>query len=269
MQWIKKELSREPVKAIMQRYNCDALTASILVRRNIVEGEKVLYMLETNARYLHSPFLFNNMEDAVDRILNAKDEGEKVLVFGDRDVDGITGTALLYEALRDFGLDVSWQIPTGDETYGLSETAIENFAKNDGTLIITVDCGISNFNEIEFANEKGIDVIITDHHKPQDKVPNAFTIINPQLDDSGYPMKEISGCTVAWKLVLALRFAMTEFYKSPICLLNVRPINDVYTIEVRKLVNLVEVASANEHIQEGAVRFSATRLPQFLNSALV
>jgi single-stranded-DNA-specific exonuclease recJ len=265
MQWIKKELSREPVKAIMQRYNCDALTASILVRRNIVEGEKVLYMLETNARYLHSPFLFNNMEDAVDRILNAKDEGEKVLVFGDRDVDGITGTALLYEALRDFGLDVSWQIPTGDETYGLSEAAIENFAKNDGTLIITVDCGISNFNEIEFANEKGIDVIITDHHKPQDKVPNAFTIINPQLDDSGYPMKEISGCTVAWKLVLALRFAMTEFYKSPICLLNVRPINDVYTIEVRKLVNLVEVASANEHIQEGAVRFSATRLPQFLN----
>lgn len=264
MQWVKKQIDREPVKAMMRKYHCDALTASILVRRNLVNGENVLYMLETNSRYLYSPFLFDNMEDAVDRILNAKDEGEKVLVFGDRDVDGITSTALLYEALRDFGLDVSWQIPTGDETYGLSKEAIDNFAQKDGTLIITVDCGISNFNEIEYACEKSIDVIITDHHKPQEKLPNAFTIINPQLEDSGYPMKEISGCAVAWKLVLALRFAMTEFYKHSICLLNVRPINNAYTVEVRKMINLVEVASLQEHIQEGAVSFSATRLPQFL-----
>ncbi|MEL3907763.1 MAG: single-stranded-DNA-specific exonuclease RecJ [Treponemataceae bacterium] len=264
MEWIKKPIDSSLVKSIMQKYSCDALTASILLRRNIVDGEKALYTLETNSRYLHSPFLFRNMEDAVDRILNAKDEGEKVLVFGDRDVDGITATALLYEALKDLGLDVSWQIPTGDEAYGLSNEAVENFAKRDGTLIITVDCGISNFNEIAFAATFGIDVIVTDHHKPQEKLPNAFTIINPQLEDSGYPIKEISGCVVAWKLVLALRFAMTEFYKNPICLLNVRPINNAYTIEVRKLVNLVEVASVNEHIQEEGVSFTATRLPQFL-----
>lgn len=264
MEWIKKPIDGTLVKSIMQKYSCDALTASILLRRNIVDGEVALYTLETNSRYLNSPFLFRNMEDAVDRILNAKDEGEKVLVFGDRDVDGITATALLYEALKDLGLDVSWQIPTGDETYGLSKEAVEDFAKRNGTLIITVDCGITNFNEIMHAASFGIDVIVTDHHKPQENIPKAFTIINPQLEDSGYPVKEISGCVVAWKLVLALRFAMTEFYKNPICLLNVRPINDAYTIEVRKLVNLVEVASINEHIAERSISFTATRLPKFL-----
>lgn len=264
MKWTKKNLDTSLVKSLMKKFDCDALTASILARRNLVEGEDAFYSLETNSRYLSSPFLFKNMEDAVDRILNAKDEGEKVLIFGDRDVDGITATSLLYEALHDFGLDVRWKIPTGDETYGLSKKAIEDFANDDGTLIVTVDCGISNFNEIEFANSKGIDVIITDHHKPQDKVPNAFTIINPQLQDSGYPMKEISGCFVAWKLVLALRFAQTELYKHSICLMNVHPINDAFTIEVKKIFNLVEIANLKEHIQEGMLSFSSTRLPQFL-----
>lgn len=264
MIWNKKRIDGQLVKNVMKRYACDALTASILVRRGITDGSDALYMLETNMRYLSSPFLFKNMEDAVDRIISAKEEGEKVLVFGDRDVDGMTATALLYEALQDFGLDVRWQIPTGDERYGLSHEAVEKFADDDGTLIITVDCGISNFAEIEYANEKNIDVIITDHHKPQDTVPDAFTIINPQLEDAGYPLKEISGCTVAWKLVLALRFATTEMYKTSICLLNVRPINNAYTVEVRKLVNLVPVASLTEHVQEGGVSFTATRLPQFL-----
>lgn len=264
MKWTKKQLDSGLVKSLMQRFKCDALTASILARRDLVEGENAFYSLETNERYLSSPFLFKNMEDAVDRILNAKDEGEKVLIFGDRDVDGVTATSLLYEALIDFGLDVRWQIPTGDEPYGLSEAAIENFANDDGTLIITVDCGISNFNEIELANSKGIDVIITDHHKSQELLPDAFTIINPQVEGAGYPLKEISGCFVAWKLVLALRFAKTDMYKQPICLMNVHPINDAYTIEVRKLFNLVEVANLTEHIQEGMVDFTSTRLPKFL-----
>lgn len=264
MKWTKKQIDARLVKSLMTKFHCDALTASILARRSLVDGEDAFYSLETNLRYLSSPFLFKNMEDAVDRILSAKDEGEKVLIFGDRDVDGITATSILYEALRDMGLDVRWQIPTGDELYGLSEKAISDFAEDDGTLIITVDCGTSNFTEVEFANSKGIDVIITDHHKAQESLPNAFTIINPQIENSGYPMKEISGCFVAWKLVLALRFAETELYKNSICLLNVYPINDAYTIEVRKLLNLVEVANITEHIQEGAIRFTETRLPQFL-----
>lgn len=264
MKWIKKPVDKELIKLLMRKFDCDALTASILARRNLVDGENALYSLETSSRYLNSPFLFNSMEDVVDRILNAKDEGEKVLVFGDRDVDGLTGTAILYEALMDLGLDVSWRIPTGDETYGLSYEVIEEFANNDGTLIITVDCGISDIEEIDFANSMHVDVIITDHHKPQEKIPNALAIINPQLENSGYPLKEISGCTVAWKLVLALRFATTEMYKCPICLLNVRPINDAYTVEVYKMLNLVVTENLIEHIQEGALSFNSTRLPNFL-----
>lgn len=264
MKWTKKQIDPTLVKSLMKKFNCDALSASILIRRNLFEGPDAFYSLETNSRYLSSPFRFKNMEDAVDRILNAKDEGEKVLVFGDRDVDGITATAVLYEALQDIGLDVRWQIPMGDERYGLSETAIEHFAQDDGTLIITVDCGISNFKEVAFANAHGIDVIISDHHKPQEKLPEAFTIINPQLEDSGYPLKEICGCFVAWNIVRALRFAQTELYKNSMCLLNVHPINDAYTIEVRKLFNLVEVATITEHIQAGMIDFTSTRLPQFL-----
>ena len=264
MQWKKKNIDSNLVKSLMQKFGCDALSASILARRNLTEGKAALYSLETNSRYLYSPFLFKNMEDAVDRILHAKDEGEKVLIFGDRDVDGITSTTVLYEALSSIGIDATWKIPVADEPYGLSIKAIDEFAQNDGTLIITVDCGISNKAEIDYANSKGIDVIITDHHKPQETIPDAFTIINPQLENSGYPLREISGCAVAWKLVLALRFAQTELYKTSICLLNVRPITDAYTIEIRKLVNLVEVARLTEHIQPGALDFSSTKLPTFL-----
>jgi len=127
------------------------------------------------------------MEDAVERILAAKEEGEKTLVFGDSDVDDITGTALLAGYLESIGMDVTWRIPTGDESYGLSLEAAEEFAAKDGTLIITVDCGISRFVEIKRANELNIDVIVTDHHEPQEEIPQALVIINPKLKNSSYP----------------------------------------------------------------------------------
>ena len=100
MDWQKKEIGPELVNEIKRKYGCDPLTSAILVRRGIIEGKDILFYLEDDMRYLHSPFLFKNMEDAVDRILDAKEEGEKVLIFGDRDVDGITSTTLLYEALK-------------------------------------------------------------------------------------------------------------------------------------------------------------------------
>lgn len=220
--WNKKELSPESVKSLCKKYSLDALSASILMRRGITEGCDLMWFLEDDTRFLHSPFEFAQMEDAVDRILAAKEEGEKVLIFGDRDVDGITATTVLFQQLERMGLDVSWRLPSGDDAYGISMAAVDDFAKDFGTLLITVDCGISNVAEIAHANELGISVIVTDHHNPPEILPDAEIILNPKCADSGYPFAEISGCTVAFKLAQALRFSQTDLYKEDICLLNAR-----------------------------------------------
>lgn len=264
MIWSKKEVGRDLVRELTGRYGCDALTASILARRNIIEGPDLLFYLEDDLRYLHNPFLFTDMEDAVDRILDAKEEGEKVLIFGDRDVDGITSTTILYQALTDLGMDVSWRVPSGNDPYGLTLEAVEEHAKNFGTLIITVDCGISCVAEIARAAELGIDVIVLDHHNPQEEVPEAVAIINPKMADSGYPFRDLAGCAVVWKLVTALRFGMLDLYKQQICLLNVRPANESYVIEAVKVVNMTEVDRITETIVPGMVKISQTRLLPFL-----
>ena len=262
--WKKEAISKEIIKALDTRYSCGPLVSTILARRGITEGEDILYFLEDDLRYQHNPFLFNEMEDAVDRIMDAKAEGEKVLIFGDRDVDGITSTVLLYECLKDLGIDVSYRLPKDDEPYGLNIQAIDDFAENYGSLIITVDCGISNYDEIQYAHEKGISVIITDHHNPPEKLPEDCIIINPKLEGEGYPFEHISGCAVAYKLATALRFAQSNAYKQEICLLHVRPLKDAYQIECIKIQNMCEKERLSETIVPGLISISKTRLPEFL-----
>jgi single-stranded-DNA-specific exonuclease len=265
MKWEKKEISGEQVKEISAKYGCDLLTASILARRGFCTGDAIRYFLEDDIMSLRNPFALDGMEDAAERILAAKEEGEKVLVFGDGDVDGITGTALLAGFLESIGMDVTWRIPTGDESYGLSIEAVEEFADNDGTLIITVDCGISRFSEIKRAGELSVDVIVTDHHEPQDELPEAIVIINPKLKNSTYPFRNLSGCGVAYKLVCALRFALkSELYGHQICLLNTRPVNDAWIIEIAKMRNLLVVDTLTETIVPGMISINETRLPSFL-----
>ncbi|HNY22754.1 MAG TPA: DHH family phosphoesterase, partial [Treponemataceae bacterium] len=264
MKWNKKEVGRDLVKELTGQYGCDALTASILARRNIIDGKDLLFYLEDDLRYLHNPFLFAGMEDAVDRVLDAKDEGEKVLVFGDRDVDGITSTTLLVQALTDLGLDVTWRVPTGNDPYGLTIEAIDEHAANFGSLIITVDCGISCVAEIAHAAEKGIDVIVLDHHNPQEAVPAAVAIINPKMPDSEYPFRDLAGCAVTWKFIGALRFAQSDLYKQQICLLNVRPANESFIVEAIRIVNMTEVSRISETIVPGMVSITETRLLPFL-----
>ncbi len=252
--WNKKELSPESVKSLCKKYSLDALSASILMRRGITEGRDLMWFLEDDARFLHSPFRFSQMEDAVDRILAAKEEGEKVLIFGDRDVDGITATTVLFEQLERMGLDVSWRLPSGDDAYGISMAAVDDFAKDFGTLLISVDCGISNVAEIAHANELGISVIVTDHHNPPEILPDAEIILNPKCADSGYPFAEISGCAVAYKLAQALRFSQTDLYKEDICLLNARTDSEgkKNVIECVKARNLVRTKSFVLEIDENS-----------------
>ena len=265
MKWHKSELAPDDVKALTEKYGCDLLTASILLRRGINTGEEIRYFLEDELRHLRNPFDLPGMEDAVERILAAKEEGEKILVFGDRDVDGMTGTALLTDFLRRSGFDVSWwDFPDKDEPYGLSVKAIESFAANYGTLIVTVDCGISNRSEIARAAELGVGVVVTDHHNLPEYLPEADAIVNPKLPGR-YSFQHLSGCAVAYKLISALRFAMkSEVYGEPICLLNIRPSNDAMIIEIAKLRNLCLIDTLIETVVPGMVGINSTRLPAFL-----
>ena len=265
MKWEKKDVSPELIKSLSSKYGCDLLAASILARRGLVSGQDIMYFLEDDPRHLRNPFELPGMEDAVERILAAKEEGEKILIFGDRDVDGISAAALVTEYLSSLGMDLSVRLPSGDEPYGLSIGAVEEFAANYGTLIITVDCGISNINEVARAAELGVDVIITDHHNPQEEVPAALAIVNPKLNGSSYPFRDLAGCGVAYKLVSALRFAVkSELYGQPVCLLNTRPANDSWVIEIAKLRNLAVTGILTETIVPGMVSISDTRLPAFL-----
>ncbi|MDR2629791.1 MAG: single-stranded-DNA-specific exonuclease RecJ [Spirochaetaceae bacterium] len=266
MNWEKRDIPPELVKDLAAKYGCGELTASILARRGLMRGEDIRYFLEEDLRHLRNPFELSGMEDAVERILAAKEEGEKVLVFGDRDVDGITSTTLLWSFLSRLGMEVSWRLPEGDEPYGLSLEAVEEFAAAYGTLIITVDCGISNAAEVERARELGVDVIVTDHHNIRDGLPDALAIVNPKLATTPpYPFRDLAGCGVIYKLVWALRFALkSETYGQSICLLNTRPSNDAFIIEIAKLRNLVVIDRLMETVVPGMVSITETRLPRFL-----
>ena len=264
MRWIKNSIEPEQVRKLAKRYKCDLLTASLLQRRGIVSGEDIKYFLEEDARYLHIPYLLPDMEKAVARILKAKKDQEKVMVFGDRDVDGLTSTVLLSNFLSEIGMDIKSRIPTGEESYGLSLETIEDFAKDGGKLIITVDCGISNYVEVKKASEYGIDVVITDHHNPQELIPEACAIVNPKFPGSKYPFRDLAGCGVAYKLISALRFALkSDLYDRKLCMLNARPASDSYIIEAVKIKNLVVTERLCETVPPYA-SFTDTKLPSFL-----
>lgn len=268
MRWIKPETDTQSIRSLAEKYNLDLLTATIFQRRGITKPDEIRYFLEEDLRFLHNPFLFEDMEDAVDRILTAKSEGEKVLVFGDRDVDGITAISLLIDELREMGLDVAWNLPMGNDPYGLSIPVVDAFAAAGGTLIITVDCGITNIDEIHHANELGIDTIVVDHHELQSNLPPACVIIDPKVPDCDYPFDGLCGCALAFKLVWALSFARCELYKQSICLMNVYPGNEIFSIDVVLLENLVEVGRLSEQVVPGMVDISQTRLTKFFNNPI-
>ncbi|HEY9055077.1 MAG TPA: single-stranded-DNA-specific exonuclease RecJ [Rectinemataceae bacterium] len=260
MKWLKSEIDQDLVRSIAKRYGIDLLKATIMVRRNLTSPGQILYFLEEDLRHLRNPFLFHGMEDAVDRILSAAEEGEKVLVFGDSDTDGVTATTIMVEALGEVGISASWKVPEGEEPYGLSAQAVDSFAAEGGSLIITVDCGISNHEEVARAAGFGIDVIICDHHKLQaSEPPAALAVIDPKLDDCGYTFRDLAGAGVAFKLATALRLGRTALYKQPSALLwlgsEPSPEDrgpERVRIEARRLRNLIPSQSFQRVLEPGS-----------------
>ncbi len=264
MKWNKADIEKDIVRAISEKYDIELLMAAIMVRRGVTEPEQIKFYLENDLMFSHNPFLFTEMEDAVDRIQQAAKEGEKVKIFGDRDVDGITSTVLLKEALNKLGIEAEWALPLGNDPYGLSLEIVEEFAAAEGELLITVDCGISNIAEITRAAELGVDTLVIDHHNPQEELPPAVAIIDPKISESGYPFRDLAGCGVVAKLIWALEFSQTEMYKEELVFLHARPGNDTVILDAVKVCNLVETDRLSENLVPGIVRPDQTRLASFL-----
>ncbi|MCR4735650.1 MAG: single-stranded-DNA-specific exonuclease RecJ [Treponema sp.] len=278
--WHKKNVNARDINFLCDKYDLEKkfqekssaqILASIFARRGITEGKDLLYYLEDDLRFQHNPFNFTNMQDAVERILQAKEDGEKILIFGDKDVDGITSTTILYEQLKKMGIDVQWRLPVADDSYGLSIQAVDDFAAQDGSLIITVDCGISNFEEIKHANDLGMEVIITDHHNPPEQLPEAIIIVDPKTEDSGYPFKDISGAAVAYKLVSALRFSQTDLYNDEACLFSIHEDEKekCFYIDCLKITNLIKIKELHEKLIPGSTSIYDLKFPYFLQGSLI
>jgi single-stranded-DNA-specific exonuclease len=266
MQWNKKPIDHDETKNLSKNFGINLIAASIFIRRNIIDSKNICYFLEQNVQFLHNPFLFSDMEAAVNRINSAIKNGEKIFVYGDRDVDGITSTILLFELLNEFNGNADWGLPIGDESYGVTKALIDKLKKKSITLLITVDCGISNFGEINYAAQNNIDTIIIDHHYPPEEIPKALAIINPKQKSSGYPFEGLSACGVVSKLEWALRFSQTKYYCKNFCLLNTRPLNNAFLIECVKLRNAILIDRINENLIPGMMSFSETRLFNFLEN---
>ena len=184
-------------------YPC--LVSAVLASRGIDTAEEAAAFLEHEQRLTYSPFLMADMDKAAERVQQALTNGERIAVFGDYDVDGITATCILVDYLRSRGADVLHYIPRRiEDGYGLSCDAIEGLHRQGTRLLITVDCGITGVEEVDFANSLGMDVVITDHHECKEVLPAAAAVVDPHRPDCPYPFKHLAGCGVALKLALAL-----------------------------------------------------------------
>ena len=202
--WNIPALSEQTIETLMDA-GYPYLVSSVLVSRGVETAEQAAEALERERTLSWSPFLMRDMDKAVARIQDALVSGERIAVFGDYDVDGITATCLLTDYLRRRGGDVVIHIPGRfDEGYGLSVDAIRALSEQKVNLIVTVDCGITGVEETDFANSLGIDVVITDHHECKEQLPAAVAVVDPHRPDCGYPFKHLAGVGVALKLVLAL-----------------------------------------------------------------
>ena len=181
------------------------LVSSVLASRGVSCPEQATEFLTQETTLVHSPFLMKDMDKAVARIDRALSDGERIAIFGDYDVDGITATCIMVDYLKGRGADVVHYIPRRiEDGYGLSCEAIEGLRRGGATLLVTVDCGITGVEEVAYARSIGMDVVVTDHHECKETLPVAAAVVDPRRTDCEYPFKHLAGCGVALKLVLAL-----------------------------------------------------------------
>jgi single-stranded-DNA-specific exonuclease len=203
--WRINGYNKEKASALFRELKVHPVLCSILVQRGIQTFEEAKRFFRPQFSDLHDPFLMKDMQKAVDRIMQAFASGEKILVFGDYDVDGTTAVACMYKFLKKYHAQTEFYIPHRYlEGYGISKKGIDNAFEHNYTLIISLDCGIKSVDLIQYAKELGIDFVVCDHHLPDDELPPAVAILNPKQKDCAYPYKELCGCGVGFKLITAL-----------------------------------------------------------------
>ena len=202
--WEIKIADSSLVKDLAKELNVSKIIAHLLVLRGITTFQDSKLFFRPEIEHLHNPFLMKNMQQAVARIEDAIAKNQKILVYGDYDVDGTTSVAMMYSFLKKFNQNIEYYIPCRyEEGYGISLKGIDYAKDNNFALIIALDCGIRAVNQVDYANEKKIDFIICDHHTPGEKIPNAIAVLNPKQSDCDYPFKELSGCGVGFKFIQA------------------------------------------------------------------
>ncbi len=204
--WIlKPQGDKQLVENLSKELNIATPIANMLVQRNITTFDEAKDFFRPSLEKLHNPFLMQDMQKAIERLNNALQNNEKILIYGDYDVDGTTSVALVYSFLHTIHENIDYYIPDRyKEGYGISFAGVDYAEENNCSLVIALDCGIKANEKINYANEKNIDFIICDHHTPGAKIPDAVAVLDPKRKDCNYPYKELSGCGVGFKLLQAL-----------------------------------------------------------------
>ena len=211
--WVEREGNAVLEAELIRECGISSLLARLMVNRNIKSVEEGRLFLQGTLGDLYDPNLLKDMDKAVDRIRRAVGSGERVVIYSDYDVDGMTGAAILFKALQVLGVTATHFVPNRlTDGYGINENAVVTLAKNHD-LMISVDCGISDFIPINRAGELGLDVIVTDHHQVPSRLPPAWAVINPKREDDSYPFPALSGAGVAYKLAMALMESFGQAHK--------------------------------------------------------
>ena len=268
--WIYPNYDENFIKEL-ESYSISKNIAKILNARNITDMTSVKKYFSDEYEEGYDPFLMHDMQKAVDRINEAIENEERILVYGDYDADGITSTVLLVETLISMGANVSSYIPNRfEEGYGPNKEAFTKIIDSGITLIITVDNGIAGVEEIDLANELGCDVIVTDHHKIQDTIPNAYAIIHPEHPEGNYPFKKLAGVGVAFKLAHALLEIFPDFLLDLVAIgtiadmVSITDENRIFVKQGLELINedpriglkmLLELSGIDTKIDEQTVGF--------------
>lgn len=202
--WNVRKYDADIVDQYCKKNGISEILAKLLIARGI-EIDEVSKYISTTLDDLYDPFLMKDMDKLVERVLVAKENKEKVIIYGDYDVDGVTSITILYSFLKELGVNVDYYLPDRmEEGYGLNKEALLKIKEDGYTLVITVDCGISAIEEVEYANELGLEICVTDHHECSDELPRAYAVVNPKRKDSTYPFEMLAGVGVAFKVITAI-----------------------------------------------------------------
>lgn len=253
--WNVRKYDEDMVSKYCSKFNISTVLAKLLIARE-VSIDAVDKYINTTLNDLYDPFLMKDMDKLVDRVLLAKEKGEKVIIYGDYDVDGVTSITIMYSFLKELGLDVSYYLPDRmEEGYGLNKEALDRIKESGYSLVITVDCGISACSEVEYAKSIGLEICVTDHHECSDVLPSAYAVVNPKREDSTYPFAMLAGVGVAFKVIAALSIKLgleAESYMKYLDIVTVGTIADIVPLQdENRIITKIGIEKVRNTTNEG------------------